>query len=197
MYVKNKKFTISTNATDPKFIRINFKRTDLMLTEDGPSGSMLEAEYVTKKVSDKCVPRLTVTVHNEDAVTMTYANAHETLDLLVEDCRGQDEDDNTTTMRLEKNDYLNNEHKTLTLTYDCAIADMRKGKINLRVLITLPTAGGGLMVDKRRSKDLRNSHIDLDSDTVHPDLQPDIQAIEWNLITRLKSNQHIKTGESS
>jgi hypothetical protein len=116
---------------------------------------------------------------------------------MVEDYREYDEDDNTTTMRLEKNDYLNNEHKTLTLTYDCAIVDMRKGKINQRVSVTLPTAGGGLMVDKRRSKDLRHSQIDLDRFTVNPELKPDIRVIDRNLITRLKSSQHVKTGESS
>jgi len=187
MYSKNKKFTISTNAINPKFIRIDFKHTKLTLIEDGLSRSMLEAEYVTKKVSDKYVPKLTVTIHNENTVTMAYTNAHEVLDLLVEDYREYDEDDNTTTMRLEKNDYLNNEHKTLTLTYDCAIADLRKGKINQRVSVTLPTASGGLMVDIRRSKDLRNSYIDLDRYTVNPELQPDIRAIDRNLITGLKS----------
>jgi len=187
MYIKNKKAHISTSTVSPKFIHIKFKHTKLILTEEAPYGSMLEAEYVTKKVSDKYVPKLLVMTHNENNVAMTYENAHEILDLMIEDQREYEEDESATRLKIEKNDYLNNEHKTLTLKYDCAIADLRKGKINLRVLITMPTMRSGLLVDKRLSKDLRNSHIDLDQFTVSPELQPDIRAIERNLITGLKS----------
>jgi hypothetical protein len=187
MYIKNTKVYVSTSTASTKYIHIIFKRTDLMVTEEGPSGSMLEAEYTTKKVSDKYVPKLVVIIHNEDNVVLTYENAHEVLDLVVDDYTEQDEDDTSNRVRLEKNDYMNNEHKTLTLKHDWVIVNMRKGKINHQIAITMPTMRGGMSVDTRRYKDLRNSQIDLSRYIFHIEFEKDLKDLAPNLITGLKS----------